>query len=586
MKTNKTLFSRLTGPTKTIISLKKPTKNLLLTSINNNNQVGNKNNYFDSQNLNELSKENSFYKTRNHPRQFSMDLNLNLNFKLNPFHTQTQTNIKSCLSQKKYYSPSHSIFTRFQKEFKKTFNKSINDTKDKFSRTIFKYQPNLFPTIVEREKKRKLKVLELRKKNPFQIIKTYRGIFDPSDDEDDNHSYNEKNIKSITFSEPSNINLPKKDNYKRKRTFKKYINEKNILDKNWKINLGLRGIEYKFNSYLENDLKFQSNIIKDELCIILDNIQYYKSVCLSSENIVSSYKNKDLNYQIKTNKMLEEINALLNYIPKIILKEYYDYTEKFIAVEQPSFDDFKVNIIKNEPECFITNAKLLSKTGKFLKSCFDVYLDLISQIEENMIIKRKEFDLLLAVFEKVRYLIGELTISGKNAIKDLEFDRQLINKYKPLIMGDSKETKNQFEKNSKEKKHFSSEHNSKKKKIKNNHKKNKSENIYNVNNNDSNINRVDIGEKMTKDLKFQKNEENLKIQRIKNALNTYKKDKSPDEILKEKQALIMMKEKPGPMNLINSDLMTKMLKYLKKDVRGKIISLRTIERFHLNTEKE
>ena len=48
----------------------------------------------------------------------------------------------------------------------------------------------------------------------------------------------------------------------------------------------------------------------------------------------------------------------------------------------------------------------------------------------------------------------------------------------------------------------------------------------------------------------------------------------------------MMKEKPGPMNLINSDLMTKMLKYLKKDIRGKIISLRTIERFHLNIENE
>ena len=584
MKTNKTLFSRLTGPTKTIISLKKPSNSLFLTSSNNIKQIGNKNNNFDTRNLNELSKENSFNKTRNHTRQFSMDLNLNLNFKLNPFHTHT--NIKSSLSQKKYSTPTHSIFTRFQKEFKKTFNKSINDTKDKFSRTIFKYQPNLFPSIVEREKKRKLKVIELRKKNPFQIIKTYRGIFDPSDDEDDNHSYNEKNIKSITFSEPSNINLTKKDNYKRKRTFKNYISEKNILDKNWKINLGLRGIEYKFNSYLENDLKFQSNLIKDELCIILDNIQYYKSVCLSSENIISSFKNKDLFYQIKTNKMLEEINALLNYIPKIILKEYYDYTEKFIAVEQPSFDDFKVTIIKNEPECFITNAKLLNKTGKFLKSCFDVYLDLISQIDENMIIKRKDFDLLLAVFEKVRYLIGELTISGKNAIKDLEFDRQLINKYKPLIMRDSKDNKNHFENNSKEKNYIYSEHNSKEKNIKKNHKKNKSENIYNVNNNDSNINKVDIGEKMTKDLKFQKNEESLKIQRIKNALNTYKKDKSPDEVLKQKQALIMMKEKPGPMNLINSDLMTKMLKYLKKDIRGKIISLRTIERFHLNIENE
>ena len=583
MKTNKILFSRLTGPTKNIISLKKPSKSLLITSTNNNNQISNKTQYFDSQNLEELSKENSFYKTRNHTRQFSMDLNLNLNIKLNPFHTQT--NIKSSLSQKKYFSPSHSIFTRFQKEFKKCFNKSINNTKDKFSRTIFKYKPNLFPTIVEREKKRKLKVIELRKKNPFQIIKTYRGIFDPSDDEDDNHSYNEKNIKSITFSEPSNINFTKKDNYKRKRTFKNYIKEQNILDKNWKINLGLRGIEYKFNSYLENDIKFQSNIIKDELCIILDNIQYYKSVCLSSENIIASYKNKDLFFQIKTNKILEETNALLNYIPKIILKDYYDYTEKFIAVEQPSFDDFKVKIIKNEPECFIINAKLLSKTGKFLKSCFDVYIDLISQIEENMVIKKKDFDLLLAIFEKVRFLIGELTISGKNAIKDLEFDRQLINKYKPLIMSDSKENKNHFENNSKEKNYIYSENNSKEKNIKKTHKKNKSENIYNTNNNDYNINKVDIGEKMTKDLKFQRNEESLKIQRIKNSLNTYKKDKFTNEDLKEKQALMLIKGKPGPMKLINSDLMTKMLKYLKKDVRGKIISLRTVERFHLNSEK-
>ena len=283
--------------------------------------------------------------------------------------------------------------------------------------------------------------------------------------------------------------------------------------------------------------------------------------------------------------MLEETNALLNYIPKIILKDYYDYTEKFIAVEQPSFDDFKVKIIKNEPECFIINAKLLSKTGKFLKSCFDVYIDLISQIEENMVIKKKDFDLLLAIFEKVRFLIGELTISGKNAIKDLEFDRQLINKYKPLIMSDSKENKNHFENNSKEKNYIYSENNSKEKKIKKTHKKNKSENIYNTNNNDYNINKIDIGEKMTKDLKFQRNEESLKIQRIKNSLNTYKKDKFTNEDLKEKQALMLIKGKPGPMKLINSDLMTKMLKYLKKDVRGKIISLRTIERFHLNSEK-
>ena len=120
-------------------------------------------------------------------------------------------------------------------------------------------------------------------------------------------------------------------------------------------------------------------------------------------------------------------------------------------------------------------------------------------------------------------------------------------------------------------------------------KKNKSKSLskekINIKYLNHNLDRIDIGEKMTQDLQFKKNEENLKIQRIKNSLNAFKKEKNPNEVLKEKQSLIMIKEKPGPMNLINSDLMTKMLKYLKKDVRGKIISLRTVERFHENSKK-
>ena len=524
------------------ISLKKPSKSILITGANNIKKIEN----LESSNINESSKDHSFYKTRNHSRQFSVETNLKI--KLNPF--KTQSNIYSSLSQKKYFSPEHSIFNRFKNEFKKNFKKSINDTKEKFSKSIYKYKPELFPKIAARERKKHLEIIELRKKNPFQIIKTYRFLEEENKSEDEKmnlyyeNSESEKNIKSITL-----------------------------------INLGLRGIEYKFNSYLENDLIFQSNIIKDELSIILDNIQYYKSICLSSENIISSFKNKDLNFQINTNKMLEETNALLNLIPKIILKEYYEHTEKFIAVEQPSFDDFKPNFIKDESECFITNAKLLNKIAKFLKCCFDVYLDLISQIEENMIIKRKDFNLLLALFEKVRFLIGELTFSAKNAIKDLEFDRKLINKYKPLIMENSKEKKINDSKGR------NLSNSNEKIIIKKNKSKSLSKEKINIKYLNHNLDRIDIGEKMTQDLQFKKNEENLKIQRIKNSLNAFKKEKNPNEVLKEKQSLIMIKEKPGPMNLINSDLMTKMLKYLKKDVRGKIISLRTVERFHENSKK-
>ena len=196
-----------------------------------------------------------------------------------------------------------------------------------------------------------------------------------------------------------------------------------------------------------------------------------------------------------------------------------------------------------------------------------------------MIIKRKDFNLLLALFEKVRFLIGELTFSAKNAIKDLEFDRKLINKYKPLIMENSKEKKINDSKGS------NLSNSNEKIIIKKNKSKSLSKEKINIKYLKHNLDRIDIGEKMTQDLQFKKNEENLKIQRIKNSLNAFKKEKNHNEVLKEKQSLIMLKEKPGPMNLINSDLMTKMLKYLKKDVRGKIISLRTVERFHENSKK-
>ena len=350
----------------------------------------------------------------------------------------------------------------------------------------------------------------------------------------------EPSVKTITFSQPSNIFKYKKF-HKRKRDFQMYKDEKYIRDQKWKHKLGIK-IVYKFNSYLENDIKFQSDVIKDELSIILDNIQYYKSTCLSNSNIIPSFKNKELKYQVNINKMLEETNFLLNMIPKIILKEYYDYNERFIAIEGANNQDFKTTIIYDESEVFIINGKLLNKIGSFLRCCFDVYIDLISQVEDNMIIKKKDFDLLLSIFEKTRYFIGELTISGKNAIKDLDFDRKLIQKYKTLII--------------------------KKKDIEN-------EKIL--------PQHIDIGEKMSKDLQFKKNETSQKLQRIANSLNSHKKE-DLTQSLKQKRALMMMKTKNGPMGLINSQIMTKMLKYLNKDIRGKIISLRTIDRIQQNSQ--
>ena len=71
--------------------------------------------------------------------------------------------------------------------------------------------------------------------------------------------------------------------------------------------------------------------------------------------------------------------------------------------------------------------------------------------------------------------------------------------------------------------------------------------------------------------------------RIINALAEEKIDNEDDNIIPfskaRPQKLKNLTGFHGPMALVKSHLMTKMLKYCKKDVREKIISLRTIERY-------
>ena len=371
----------------------------------------------DTLNLNNNSNSYSKTKINNSKREKPDSLKLNLNPNI--------TKSKFRITKTKVFSPPHSIFNRFQKEFRKTFTKSIYETKKNFSLTIFKNKPEFFISALDRKRIKKYQLEKLKKKNPFGIEKEEKDEKDLNNNNEENEETEyddfseetEISIPTITFTRPSNIYNYRK-NYKRKRDFKIYKDENYIIKSKWKDKIGIKS-EYKFNSYLEKDLKFQSDVIKDELSIILDNIQYYKSTCLSSPNIISSFKNKEINYQSHINKMLEELNFLLNKVPKIILKEYYDYNERFIAIEGASYKDFKTTYVYDESEIFITNAKLLNRIASFLKCCFDVYIDLISQIEDDMIIKRKDFDLLLLIFERIRFLIGELTISGKNTIKDL-----------------------------------------------------------------------------------------------------------------------------------------------------------------------
>ena len=138
--------------------------------------------------------------------------------------------------------------------------------------------------------------------------------------------------------------------------------------------------------------------------------------------------------QIKTNKLLEESCALLHYIPKIILKEYYSYTDKFISVEDPSAEMFAKKIVYNEFETFQENLKYIYKISNFIKCCGEVYFLLIIQVENEMAISSQNFLILHKILKRVRFFVINLTNICKNILMNYCFDKYvIINKFKKVV---------------------------------------------------------------------------------------------------------------------------------------------------------
>ena len=396
----------------------------------------------------------------------------------------------------------HSIFNRFEKKIKNNFYKNIRMTKRTFGSILYKFQPKNFKEL-KNQYKTKIKIIDKYiDEHPFIIMENKSKeevINDLSKnlilDSSRESFYSKTNETSTTFSKPSLIlnSFWSKD---RLRTFKKYTDIDYILNKKWKEEeLGYVS-DIKYNIYLINDLNFQSNYIKDEMSILLDDIQFYKTSYFGKNDILYAFTNKDTNYQKKINKDIEELCAILNVIPGIILKEYYAYHERYIAAERATEDDLKDSFVKDEGKCFIENIKLLSKISIFLKCSFEVYLILIKEIKDDILLKKNDFFILQNILEKSRFIINELIISGKNIINDLNFDRKLINKYKPILNKDG------F--NSYEIRHYDTKQN----------------NLFN---------------KMSSQLFFKKNDITQKLMRISNSLNSNKERKNEEEAFKQKQ---------------------------------------------------
>ena len=347
----------------------------------------------------------------------------------------------------------YTILKKFEGDFHNFYLNSLKKTKDEFLNKIEKINKTFYQNQNSFSKRDNLKnIINLKnsgmrvaqKSADKNILKNNNDKYNiekslnSNNDEDSyiskssSKSKNKLEIKLIKTKYSSQF-LKVNENYKRKRDFKQYMNEKNILEKKWKKKLDVIETSTYYNPVLVKDIKFQSGIIKDELCILLDDLQHFRFTFFEDQNLLSAFKNKDTKYQIKLNKFIEETCALLHLIPKLILKDYYYYTDKFISITDPSRELFSKKIVYNEGECFQDNLKYLYKILNFVNCCNEVYSQLIEQVGEEMVIDFHNFQFVRKIFDKIRHYIINLTNICKNILKDYIFDKQIIAKFKEAI---------------------------------------------------------------------------------------------------------------------------------------------------------
>ena len=484
-----------------------------------------------------------------------------------------------------------SILQKFNKDIKNYFLNCLENSKNDIKKNLAKLKKlnkTHYPT--EKPQSKSPSKIFLTRHNSALSQRSQKSFSSKSNNKSrefkENNNIENKILRTKYSSQLIKINK----NYKRRRNLRQYIDEKKFMDKDWNSKIGIAKSNIEYNPFISNDVKFQSGLIKDELCLLLDDIQYFRITLSSKNDLFSSFKNMTIQKQAQTNKLLEESCALLHYIPKIILKEYYFSTDKFISIEDPSREMFAKKVVYNEFETFQDNLKYIYKISNYIKCCGEVYFQLIIQVEGEMAISSQNFIILHKILKRVRFLIINLTNICKNILINYCFDKYvIINKFKKVI----KQNKAYMKRIMTE----TQEPNQKKFKIK---KKPRIKITSNDISKKGKRRETDINKyipEQEKNLEEYKNKEKMKnitktfgdkknvlidkMSRISKALelNIYNKEEIKKERVLEKN------ENIKPMACINSRLMAKMLHYIDKDVREKIISLRTCER-HLNYKND
>jgi hypothetical protein len=310
--------------------------------------------------------------------------------------------------------------------------------------------------------------------------------------------------------------------FRRIRTYQPKIEE------NWKSVCGLTvTIGKKDNNYpIHENIEYQFKQINDQYKLLMDNIQYYRINIITNDKFLDSFRCLSLKNKISFNKALEETCGILLLLPQLILLEFFKFLENFGNLNVPNKNKFKEKFIFDETSCLIYNNKLLLELTDYFEKCFEVYSLLVKEVNEVKLTS-KVFKDVLSALEKARFDICYATKAAENAILNYKNDLDIISKF------------NKIE-----------------------HLKNK-------------LNNKDLSDKLRNFTFIKRNPDIQRKLRIEACLSSKEEDyniNSNNEITFHKQTKISRNKKFK--SIVNSELVTKILKHCKKGAKYQIITQR------------
>ena len=365
---------------------------------------------------------------------------------------------------------------------------------------------------------------------------------------------NIKNLSLITNSTSHNSSLISNNfntNYKRLRKFlnpllKENLKEQINLNTSQK-NININKEQNLISRLYENNISFQAKILEEQIRLLNGCYKEYKLI-FSDMNFIEVFKSKTLFSKIKYNKIIEETCSILYYLPKFILKDWYDLLLNLEKIKIPSSKKFISDYITDENITVKSNNYLLIEVINYFNKTSEFFLMLSKKENEAADVKfsQKNFFVVIKNIKTARYniiyLINSFNNSKKKFVEDLTIIKKFLIRNNNINTNKNLETKNE---------------------------NNFSQKIFNniiLLENERNKN-IDAIEKIEEQFYFKRDDEAQKKRQIESALDIDKRKPIYDHL-----GNMVIKKRKLYKSIFLNKYMNKVLNYCYDNVRDQIIT--------------